>query len=74
MIPLLINESNISLDFSLRLSKCLVDSDLVVIGLTRIGPIRNISVLDYVVMKYCTLPTFPYRGSTLECYSGLSFS
>ena len=34
MIPLLINQSNISRDFSLKLLKCLADSDLVVIGLT----------------------------------------
>jgi hypothetical protein len=39
-IPLLINQSNISRDFSLRLSKRLEDSDLDVIGLTGIGPIR----------------------------------
>ena len=45
MIPLLINQSNISRDFSLRLSKRLEDSDLAVIGLTGIGPIRKISVL-----------------------------
>ena len=31
MIPLLINQFNISRDFSLQLSKCLADSDLVVI-------------------------------------------
>jgi hypothetical protein len=47
MIPLLINQSNISRDFSLQLSKCLADSGLVVIGLTGIGPIRKISVLDW---------------------------
>jgi hypothetical protein len=47
MIPLLINQSNISRDFTLKLSKCLADSDLVVIGLTGIGPIRKISVLDW---------------------------
>jgi hypothetical protein len=47
MIPLLINQSNISRDFSFQLSICLADSDLVVIGLTGIGPIRNISVLDW---------------------------
>jgi hypothetical protein len=47
MIPLLINQSNISRDFSLQFSKCLADSDLVVIGLTGIGPIRKISVLDW---------------------------
>jgi hypothetical protein len=47
MIPLLINQFNISRDFSLQLSKCLADSDLVVIGLTGIGPIRKISVLDW---------------------------
>ena len=47
MIPLLINQSNISRDFSLQLAICLVDSDLVVIGLTGIGPIRKISVLDW---------------------------
>jgi hypothetical protein len=41
MISLLINQSNISRDFSLQLSKCLADSDLVVIGLTGIGPIRK---------------------------------
>jgi hypothetical protein len=45
MIPLLINQSNISQDFSLHLLKCLADSDLVVIGLTGIGPIWKISVL-----------------------------
>jgi hypothetical protein len=47
MIPLLINQSNISRDFSLQLSKRLVDSDLAAIGLTGIGPIRKISVLDW---------------------------
>jgi len=47
MIPLLINQSNIAWDFSLQLSKHLVDSDLAVIGLTGIGPIRKISVLDW---------------------------
>ena len=47
MIPLLINQSNISRDFFLRLSKRLADSDLAVIGLTGIGPIRKISVLDW---------------------------
>ena len=47
MIPLLINQSNISRDFSLRLSKRVEDSDLAVIGLTGIGPIRNISALDW---------------------------
>jgi hypothetical protein len=31
----------------LQLSKRLVDSDLAVIGLTGIGPIRKISVLDW---------------------------
>jgi hypothetical protein len=51
MIPLLINQSNISRDFSLRLSKRLADSDLAVIGLTGIGPIRKISVLDWFL--YC---------------------
>ena len=47
MIPLLINQSNISRDFSLGLSKRLEDSDLALIGLTGIGPIRKISVLDW---------------------------
>jgi hypothetical protein len=47
MIPLLINKSNISQNFSLQLSKHLADSDLAVIGLTGIGPIRKISVLDW---------------------------
>jgi hypothetical protein len=47
MIPLLINKSNISRNFSLQLSKRLADSDLAVIGLTGIGPIRKISVLDW---------------------------
>ena len=47
MIPLLINQSIISRDFSLRLSKRLEDSDLAVIGLTGIGSIRKISVLDW---------------------------
>jgi hypothetical protein len=40
MIPLLINQFNISRDFSLGLEKHLADSDLAVIGLTGIGPIR----------------------------------
>jgi hypothetical protein len=53
MIPLLINQSNISQDFSLQLSKCLADSDLVVIGLTGIGPIRKISVLAQCKFLYC---------------------
>jgi hypothetical protein len=47
MIPLLTNQSNIYRDFSLKLSKCLADSDLVVIGLTGIGSIQKISVLDW---------------------------
>jgi hypothetical protein len=47
MIPVLISKSNISRDFSLQLSKCLADSDLVVIGLTGIGPMRKIFVLDW---------------------------
>ena len=47
MIPLLINKSNISRNLSLQLSKRLADSDLAVIGLTGIGPIRKISVLDW---------------------------
>ena len=47
MIPLLINKSNISRNISLQLSKRLADSDLAVIGLTGIGPIRKISVLDW---------------------------
>ena len=47
MIPLLINQSNISRDFSLQLSKCLVDSDLAVNGLNGIEPIRKISLLDW---------------------------
>ena len=47
MIPLLINQSNISRHFSFRVSKRLADSDLAVIGLTGIGPIRKISVLDW---------------------------
>ena len=47
MIPLLINQFNIARDFSLQLSKRLVDSNLAVIGLTGIGPIRKISVLDW---------------------------
>jgi lactate dehydrogenase-like 2-hydroxyacid dehydrogenase len=34
-------------NFSLQLSKRLADSDLAVIGLTGIGPIRKISVLDW---------------------------
>ena len=47
MIPLLINQSNIFRDFSLRLSKRLADCDLAVIGMTGIGPIRKISVLEW---------------------------
>ena len=50
MIPLLINQSNISRDFSLQLSKCLADSDLVVTGLTGIGPIRKIFWLIFAVL------------------------
>jgi len=46
LIPLLINQSNIFRNFSLRLSKRLAGSDIAVIGLTGIGPIRKISVLD----------------------------
>ena len=52
MIPLLINQSNISRDFFLRLSKRLADSDLVVIGLTGIGPIWKISVLDWFLLYW----------------------
>ena len=37
MIPLLINQSNIFRDFSLRMSKRLAGSDQAVIGLTGIG-------------------------------------
>ena len=57
MIPLLINQSNNSRDFSLQLSKSLADSDLAVIGLTGIGPIRKISVLDwfFFVLAQCKL-------------------
>jgi len=47
MISLLINQFNISRDFSLQLSKSLADCDLAVIGLTGIVPIRKISVLDW---------------------------
>ena len=47
MIRLLMNQSNISRDFSLQLSKRLADSDLAVIGLPGIGPIRKISVLHW---------------------------
>ena len=46
-IPLLINKSNISRNFSLQLSKRLANSDLTVIGLTGNGTIRKISVLDW---------------------------
>ena len=42
MIPLLINQSNISRDFSLQLSKRLADSDLAVIGLSGIRPYPEI--------------------------------
>jgi hypothetical protein len=53
MIPLLINESNIFLNFTLWMSKRLAGSDLAVIGLTGIGPIRKISVLDcFAVLTY----------------------
>jgi hypothetical protein len=41
------HQSNISRDFSLQLSKRLEDSDLAVIGLTGIGPMRKISVLNW---------------------------
>jgi hypothetical protein len=46
MIPLSINKSNISRDFSLQLSKCIAESDLVVIGLTGIGHIVE-SVVEH---------------------------
>ena len=46
MIPLLISVSNISRNFSFQLSKCLVDSDLAIIGLTGIG-------LIFVVLAQC---------------------
>jgi hypothetical protein len=39
--------TDISRDFSLRLSKRLADSELAVIGRTGIGPILKISVLDW---------------------------
>ena len=39
--------TDISRDLSLRLSKCLSDSDLAVIGPTGIGSMRKISVLDW---------------------------
>ena len=47
MIPLLINQYNISRYFSLQFSKRLVDSDLTVIGLTGIVPIQKIFVFDW---------------------------
>ena len=56
MIPLLNNQFNISRDFFLRLSKHLADSNLAVIGLTGIGSIRKISVLDWF------LPYWPNEG------------
>ena len=52
MIHLLINQSNISQDFSLRLLKNLADSDLAVIGLTGIGSIWKISVLDWFLLYW----------------------
>ena len=52
MIPLLINQSNISRDFSLQLSKRLADSDLAVIGLTGNGTIRKIAVLDWFLLYW----------------------
>ena len=51
-MPLLINQSNIFRDFSLRSLKRLAGSDLAVIGLTGIGSIRKISVLD---LFFCLL-------------------
>ena len=44
MIPLLISQSNISRDFSLRLTKRLADSDLAVIGLTNRANTENIPI------------------------------
>jgi hypothetical protein len=41
-----------SRDFSLRLSKRLTDSNLAVIGLTGIGPIRKITVLDWFLQYW----------------------
>ena len=60
MIPLLIIQFNISRDFSLQLSICLADSDLVVFGLTGIGPIRKLSVLDWF------LPYWPNESFYIE--------
>ena len=51
-MPLLINQSNISLDFYLQLSKSLADSDLAVIGLIGIRPIRKISALDWFLLYW----------------------
>ena len=65
MIPLLINQSNISRDFSLRLSKRLEDSDLAVIGRTGVGPIRKISVLDWF-LPYWTNESYFYCIDRLD--------
>ena len=44
MIPLLLNQSNISRDFSLQLSKRLADFDLAVIGVLGFGLINNVFI------------------------------
>ena len=65
MIPLLINQSNITRDFSLQLYKRLADSDLAVIGLTGIGPIRKISVLDWF-LPYWLNESFLYCNDRFD--------
>ena len=68
MIPLLNNQFNISRDFSLQLSKCLADSNLVVIGLTGIGPIRKISVYSLSMPSGTTvfILSVPMHCSTIR--------
>ena len=62
-----INQSNISRDFSLQLSKCLADSDLVVIGLTGIGPIRKIYVcsVTFISITVLVISVIGVIGGTL---------
>jgi hypothetical protein len=55
MRPLLINQSNMSRDFFFRLSKRLEEYDLAIFGLTGIGPIRKISVLNMLLNLSITL-------------------
>ena len=74
MIPLLINQSNISRDFSLQLSKRLAEPDLAVIRPIRIGPIRkiyNIRTLSVNIKFICTSFRNRQNSEPTSSFSGL---